>query len=226
MSRASSVTLSFLVGAGIGVIVGILMAPKAGEETREDVKEKLNTMKLKVDNLYEKSIEKTNEIVSKSEGISSDVCSSDLEDFTFQINTMAVSLAVIAFVVVAFLLVVIIFMFLFYFRFANKLDKILRDINIHSEKCNVLLDLVTDEVSRAKDQIDGVYYSINAITDKVLRFSSFVQDFKVPNFIKALFALFSTKKYDSRDTEQINTESIRTKSKRKFDSTTDDDFDF
>ena len=69
MSRASSVTLSFLVGAGIGVIVGILMAPKAGEETREDVKEKLNTMKLKVDNLYEKSIEKTNEIVSKSEGI-------------------------------------------------------------------------------------------------------------------------------------------------------------
>ena len=149
-----------------------------------------------------------------------------MEDFTFQINTMAVSLAVIAFVVVAFLLVVIIFMFLFYFRFANKLDKILRDINIHSEKCNVLLDLVTDEVSRAKDQIDGVYYSINAITDKVLRFSSFVQDFKVPNFIKALFALFSTKKYDSRDTEQINTESIRTKSKRKFDSTTDDDFDF
>ncbi len=69
MSRASSVTLSFLVGAGLGVIVGILIAPKAGDETREDVKEKLNTMKVKVDDLYEKSLEKTNEIVSKSEGL-------------------------------------------------------------------------------------------------------------------------------------------------------------
>ena len=150
-----------------------------------------------------------------------------MEEFTFQINTMAISLAVIAFVVVAFLLVIIVFLFSFYFRFANKFDKILGDINTHSEKCNILLDLVTDEVSRAKGQIDGVYYSINAVTDKILRFSSFIQDFRVPNFIKALFSLFSTKKYSPTDIESLNTESNRTKSKRKFDSATDeDDFDF
>jgi len=69
MSKGSIVTLSFLIGASLGVIAGILIAPKTGEETREDVKEKLNTIKSKVDDLYEKSLEKTNELVSKSEGI-------------------------------------------------------------------------------------------------------------------------------------------------------------
>lgn len=67
MSKGSTVTLSFLIGASLGIIAGILIAPKSGEETREDVKEKLNTIKSKVDDLYEKSIEKTNEIVSKGE---------------------------------------------------------------------------------------------------------------------------------------------------------------
>ncbi len=149
-----------------------------------------------------------------------------MEEFTFQINIMAISLAVIAFIIVVFLLVVIGFLFLFYFRFANKFDKILSDINVASEKCNILLDLASDEVSRAKDKMDSVYYSINLVTEKALKFSSFIQDFKVPNFVKALFSLFSTKKYDSTDTEQIKTESIRRKSKKKSNSTIDDDFDF
>lgn len=69
MSKGSTVALSFLLGAGLGVIAGILMAPKPGDETREDVKEKLNTLKDKVDHLYEIGLEKTADLVSKSEEI-------------------------------------------------------------------------------------------------------------------------------------------------------------
>lgn len=142
-----------------------------------------------------------------------------MEEFTFQINVMAISLAFIALVAVVVLLVFLFFLLSFYFRFANKLDKVLSDMDAISKKCSIIVDLVSDEVSRAKDKMDNVYYTINAISDKFLRLSNFVQDFRVPKFIKALCSLFSKKNYDS-----LNTGTIKTK--RKSDNTINDDFDF
>jgi len=142
-----------------------------------------------------------------------------MEEFTFQINVMAISLASIALVAIIFILVFVFLLLSFYFRFANKLDKVLSDINTISEKGNVLVSLVSDEVSKAKDKMDSVYYTMNTISNKLLSVSNFIQDFRVPKFIKALFSLFSKKNYNSLDTRTIKT-------KRKFDNTVNDDFDF
>lgn len=41
----------FLLGAGIGVGLGILFAPKSGKETRQDLKEKMDDLLLKAKNI-------------------------------------------------------------------------------------------------------------------------------------------------------------------------------
>ena len=39
--------LSTVVGGGIGALSGILLAPKSGKDTRDDIKEKVNNAKAK-----------------------------------------------------------------------------------------------------------------------------------------------------------------------------------
>lgn len=39
--------VSTLVGGTIGVLSGVLLAPKSGKDTREDIKEKMNDVKIK-----------------------------------------------------------------------------------------------------------------------------------------------------------------------------------
>ena len=65
MSKEVSGMFSFLLGLTAGVALGVLFAPKAGEETREDIKETMDNIKYKVDDIYHRSVLKTSELVEK-----------------------------------------------------------------------------------------------------------------------------------------------------------------
>ncbi|TKZ35777.1 YtxH domain-containing protein, partial [Brachyspira catarrhinii] len=56
MSKEVSGLFSFILGVTAGVALGILFAPKAGEETREDIKETIDNLKYKVDDLYHRGV--------------------------------------------------------------------------------------------------------------------------------------------------------------------------
>jgi gas vesicle protein len=47
-----------LIGGAIGAIIGILYAPKSGEETREDLMRKAEELKEKTKTEYESALEK------------------------------------------------------------------------------------------------------------------------------------------------------------------------
>ena len=65
MSKEVSAMFSFLLGLSTGIALGVLFAPKAGEETREDIKETMDNIKYKVDDIYHRSVFKTSELVEK-----------------------------------------------------------------------------------------------------------------------------------------------------------------
>lgn len=65
MSKEVSGMFSFLLGVTAGVALGVLFAPKAGEETREDIKETMDNIKYKVDDIYHRGVLKTSELVEK-----------------------------------------------------------------------------------------------------------------------------------------------------------------
>ncbi|ADG71966.1 YtxH domain-containing protein [Brachyspira murdochii] len=65
MSKEVSSMFSFLLGLTAGIALGVLFAPKAGEETREDIKETMDNIKYKVDDIYHRSVLKTSELVEK-----------------------------------------------------------------------------------------------------------------------------------------------------------------
>jgi gas vesicle protein len=45
MSRKSKFTLGAIVGAAVGVVAGLLTAPKSGKETRADLRKKADDVK-------------------------------------------------------------------------------------------------------------------------------------------------------------------------------------
>lgn len=65
MSKEVSGLFSFILGVTAGVALGVLFAPKAGEETREDIKETIDNLKYKVDDLYHRGVLKTTELYEK-----------------------------------------------------------------------------------------------------------------------------------------------------------------
>lgn len=65
MSKEASGLFSFILGVTAGVALGVLFAPKAGEETREDIKETIDNLKYKVDDLYHRGVLKTTELYEK-----------------------------------------------------------------------------------------------------------------------------------------------------------------
>lgn len=72
MSKEVSGLFSFILGVTTGVALGILFAPKSGEETREDIKETIDNLKYKVDDLYHKGVLKTTELYEKGKEKTSD----------------------------------------------------------------------------------------------------------------------------------------------------------
>ena len=49
----------FLIGGLVGVVIGLLYAPKSGKETREDIAEKAKELADKVKDEYEGALEKS-----------------------------------------------------------------------------------------------------------------------------------------------------------------------
>lgn len=77
MSRKKSGWGNFLVGAGIGVALGILFAPKAGSETRRELKIKLDELVAKVKEIDPEEIK--DYVLNKIENIKEDLSDLDRE---------------------------------------------------------------------------------------------------------------------------------------------------
>ncbi len=77
----------FLVGAGIGVGLGILFAPKSGKETRKELKEKMDELVLKAKTIKAEDVKLT--IETKVEEIKEDLKNLDKETVTAAIKAGA-----------------------------------------------------------------------------------------------------------------------------------------
>jgi gas vesicle protein len=53
-NNAGSVAIALFAGIAIGVVLGIMFAPKSGEETRKDISEKIDDVKKKVEDVETK----------------------------------------------------------------------------------------------------------------------------------------------------------------------------
>lgn len=81
----------FLLGAGIGVGLGVLFAPKSGKETRQDLKEKMDDLISKAKNIDIEEV-KTN-IEKKVNEIKEDLKNLDKETVTAKIKEQAKKIA-------------------------------------------------------------------------------------------------------------------------------------
>ena len=77
MSKNKSGFGKFLLGAGIGVGLGILFAPKSGKETRQDLKEKMDDLVEKAKNIKAEDVKAT--IEAKVQEIKEDLKNLDKE---------------------------------------------------------------------------------------------------------------------------------------------------
>ena len=77
MSKNKSGFGKFLLGAGIGLGLGILFAPKSGKETRQDLKEKMDDLVEKAKNIKAEDVKAT--IEAKVQEIKEDLKNLDKE---------------------------------------------------------------------------------------------------------------------------------------------------
>jgi len=94
MSNHSGLS-KFIVGAGIGFGVGLLVAAKSGKETRKDIKDKFNELEEKIKNLSyddvkEGAIEKLDELKVKINDLDQDKAR---ELLTEKINDIKIKLS-------------------------------------------------------------------------------------------------------------------------------------
>lgn len=87
MSKNKSGFGKFLLGAGIGVGLGILFAPKSGKETRQDLKEKMDDLVEKAKNIKAEDIKAT--IEAKVQEIKEDLKNLDKETVVSAIKSGA-----------------------------------------------------------------------------------------------------------------------------------------
>jgi len=83
ISAAGAAAKGLAFGAATGLVAGILLAPKAGEETREDIKDKANSLKSKGQDLAENAkhkAENAKEVVMGAK----DMAEEDVEDMKAQ----------------------------------------------------------------------------------------------------------------------------------------------
>lgn len=62
MKQGNSFLAGLLAGAAVGSIAALLLAPKSGKETREDLRKKLEDLEKEFDNLREKAAGKSEKI--------------------------------------------------------------------------------------------------------------------------------------------------------------------
>lgn len=72
-SEEKSVVMNFLAGMGLGALIGaaaaLVLAPKAGDETRQDIKNAAEDLRLKADKMMHDLSESSDELVKKSKDI-------------------------------------------------------------------------------------------------------------------------------------------------------------
>ncbi|MGD8719366.1 MAG: YtxH domain-containing protein [Candidatus Zixiibacteriota bacterium] len=76
-SSAGLVLLSFLVGGIAGGVLGILFAPKAGKETREDIAEAAAEMKKEAEKFAREAKDKVDGFVEESRSVISKLSSKE-----------------------------------------------------------------------------------------------------------------------------------------------------
>lgn len=69
-NEEKNVVLNFLAGMGLGALVGaataLLLAPKSGEETRQDIKNVTEELKVKADQVVKDLSESSEDLVQRS----------------------------------------------------------------------------------------------------------------------------------------------------------------
>lgn len=68
-SSAGLVLLSFIVGGVVGAVLGMLFAPKAGKETREDIAEAAAEIKKEAQKFAKDAKERVDGFVEESKGV-------------------------------------------------------------------------------------------------------------------------------------------------------------
>lgn len=160
-----------------------------------------------------------------------------MENFTIQINIIAISLVFIALVLVAVLLVMLFLVITFYFKFAARASKILENLEITSYKTVEMANLLSDEVYKVGDRLDIVHSTFDEMISKFLSFSNFINGLKIPAFLSSIFSLFASKdeRYGKEETildepkSPINKNKTTKRRGKKIDSLDnykDSDFDF
>lgn len=90
MSKKGNGLGKFLLGAGIGVGLGVLFAPKSGKETREDLKEKMDDLMEKIKNLKSEDVKAY--IEKKVKEIKNDLKNLDKETVEASIKNGAIKI--------------------------------------------------------------------------------------------------------------------------------------
>ena len=64
--NAGLVLLSFIVGGVVGGVLGVLFAPKAGRETRQDISEAATEMKKETEKFFKEARQRVDTFVAES----------------------------------------------------------------------------------------------------------------------------------------------------------------
>jgi gas vesicle protein len=65
MKKGTNIAFGAIIGAAVGVAAGILTAPKSGKETRDDIKQKADTVKSQVSKTGNDFIHKADEVTDE-----------------------------------------------------------------------------------------------------------------------------------------------------------------
>lgn len=61
--KTGKIAIGAIIGAGVGIIAGVLTAPKSGRETRDGIRQKSNSLK-------DKALQTKDEVIFKAEEVS------------------------------------------------------------------------------------------------------------------------------------------------------------
>lgn len=114
-----------------------------------------------------------------------------MQDITFQINVIAISVAFIAISMLLVMLAIFFFLINFSYRFGDKLDTIINRLNDILERTESITNMVGDEVSKIKGNLEMVHGLFNSVGSGINNISNFARGFSIKGIIAAVVKLFS-----------------------------------
>lgn len=126
-----------------------------------------------------------------------------MQDITFQLNVIAVSVCFIAIALLLLLLVIFFLLLASYFRFSNRLDRLFRNLEAISEKTESIASFIDDEARRTKRSLDQFYDAVDSVTGSVSGigkwFNGFTYNFSISNIVNSIVSLFTNRKNNYKD---------------------------